>query len=200
MCQACGEQTLGIEHPLGLCKSEVMIEARDHWWAKVEYEIAKAPLHLQQALYIVEKHIRNDDGGEVACCGTFQPHFVNNLPYHDAPITEQETKFIIKILKGIAAGCRVLLRIAAETQLGQLGINLQQRSVTQFFKTIKEPLRKELSTRGTTSGIEKNKTKELNKNKKRNAIYLNKNLPSNVISHTNYSIDNDVFYWEFKAG
>ena len=75
-------------------------------------------------------------------------NFFNNLPYHDAPITEQETKLIIKILKAIAAGCGVLLRIAAETQLGQLGINLQQRSITQYFKTIQEPLRKNLSTRG----------------------------------------------------
>ena len=47
-----------------------MIEERALWWDRVNHRIAKAPLHLQQSLYIITKHIKEDVGGEIA----FLPH------------------------------------------------------------------------------------------------------------------------------
>jgi hypothetical protein len=197
-CQACGEVTTGIAHPLRQCKAVAMIEARAHWWDLVEFRIAKAPLHLQQSLYLIVKHIREDDGGETACCGTFLPHFVNNLPFVDEPITEDESKLILKVLKEVAAGCRRLLRLAAELQLGQLGVNLQQKTITKYYKLL-EPPRNPNPTRGLSQG--KQKDKKL-KNRNKQIIYLNKDLKPHDIILTTNSIDNDfnVLYREFKAG
>jgi hypothetical protein len=113
-CQACGEIVLGIEHPLRLCRSLDMIESRAHWWNEVERFIAKAPLHLQQDLYTVARHARTSSGGDTACCGTFLPHFVAELPMREDPIGEFEAKIFLKLFKTISAGFRRILRLAAE--------------------------------------------------------------------------------------
>ena len=67
--------------------------------------------------------MREDEGGEIACCGTFRQDLVNALPCADLLISEMEEKIIIKLLKTVAAGTRRLLRLAAEIQLGPLGVN-----------------------------------------------------------------------------
>ena len=81
-----------------------MIDAREGWWREVEHVLARSPLHLQQDLHIIIKHIRESTGGEVACCGSFLPHFVAGLPNRDKTITDQERKIILKLLKTIGAG------------------------------------------------------------------------------------------------
>jgi hypothetical protein len=103
----------------------------------------------------------------------------------------------MKILKEIASGCRRLLRLAAETQLGPLGINLQQKSLTSFFKVIKEPLKTPLTTRDDTLTSNKRNTK---RNRDKNISFLNMNLLPTDIFHSTHVIDSDVTYWEFKAG
>ena len=121
-------------------------------------------------------------GGRTACCFTFLPHFVNNLPHCDVPITEDESKLIFKVLREVAAVCRRLLRLAAELQLGQLGVNLQQKTITQYFK-IQEPPRPSNPTRESTQG--KQKGKKL-KNRNKQVIYLNKDLkPHDIFLTTN---------------
>ena len=73
LCQACGEAIKGIEHPIRQCCAQEIIDARDCWWREEEFFLSKAPLHLQQDLYIIIKHCRESEGGEIACCGSFLP-------------------------------------------------------------------------------------------------------------------------------
>jgi len=96
----------------------------------------------------------------------------------------------MKILKSIGAGCRRLLRLAAEVQHGPLGINLRQHTIREFFKPIH------------SIGVKTPKTYALqNKKKNKNIIELNKNLNPYDIFYTTPSMTiNDVLYWEFKAG
>jgi hypothetical protein len=102
----------------------------------VEHFISKSPLHLQQDLHIIAKHARYSPGGETACCGTFLPHFVSDLPNKDFALDEASCKAVLKLLKTISSGCRRLLRLAAETQLGPLGVNLRQYTISDFFKPL----------------------------------------------------------------
>jgi hypothetical protein len=108
---------------------------------------------------------------------------------------------VMKILREIAAGCRKLLRLAAETQLGQLGINLRQRSITQYFKVLKNPQRKPPLTGGCDQGHGENNNNNI-KYRNKHITHLNKNLTPLDIFHTTSCIDNElnVLYWEFKAG
>ncbi len=96
----------------------------------------------------------------------------------------------MKILKSIGAGCRRLLRLAAEVQRGPLVINLRQHTILEFFKPIH------------SSAIKTPKTYKLqNKKKNKNIIELNKNLKPHDIFNTTPSLTiNDILYWEFKAG
>ncbi len=156
----------------------------------MEYALARSPLHLQQDLHIIVKHCREGTGGEIACCGSFLPHFVSSLPNRDKPILEQERRLILKILKTVGSGCRRLLRLAAEVQRGPLGINLRQRSIMNYFKPIQAT---------TTKQPKKDEIQIKQKNK--NITELNKNLKPYDIFHTTPSLTmNDVLYWEFKAG
>ena len=47
-----------------------------------------------------------------------------------------EGKIVIKMLKTIAAGTRRLLRLAAEIQLGPLGVNYRQTALLEYFKPL----------------------------------------------------------------
>ena len=96
----------------------------------------------------------------------------------------------MKILKSVGAGCRRLLRLAAEVQRGPLGINLRQHTILEFFKPIH------------TTGVKTPKTYALqNKKKNKNIIELNKNLtPHDIFCTTPSMTINDVLYWEYKAG
>ena len=189
-CQACGEIIKGIEHPLRQCCAQEMIDARDAWWREVEHVLSKSPLHLQQDLHIIIKHCRESPGGETACCGSFLPHFVANLPNNNKIIDDLQRKVILKILKTVSAGCRRLLRLAAEIQRGPLGINLHQYTILNFFKPIH-----------TTTIKTPKSNAPIIKLKNKNMTYLNMNLNPHDIFHTTPSLTtNDVLYWEFKAG
>ena len=115
------------------------------------------------------------------------------LPDKDRQIDEFEGKLILKLFKRIAGGCRSLLRLAAETQLGPLGVNYRQSTITDFFKPNAPLVRVKSATTGGAVFVKKNR-KEI--------IYLNKNLkPCDIFYTTPSNVDNiDVLYWEFKAG
>jgi hypothetical protein len=191
-CHACGDGILGIEHPLRLCRSQAMIDARSHWWGEVDHFIARSPLHHQHILQSIAKHARESPGGETACCGIFLPHFVDGLPNKDCLINESEGKLILKLFKCIAGGCRRILRLAAETQLGPLGVNFRQATITDFSKTISPPVGKKITSAGRLPAGKKIR-KEI--------TYVNKNLkPTDIFYTTPSMTHNNVVYWEFKAG
>ncbi len=189
-CQSCGDVASGIDHPLRLCRAQCMIDARAHWWNDVEHYISKSPLHLQQDLYTIARHARETTGGEAACCGTFLPIFVNDLPMKDCSVDELEGKRILKLLRVISGGCRRLLRLAAECQLGPLGVNLRQYTIAEFYKPTTAVAPK------STIGHGASKPRKI-----KNITYLNKNLsPHDIFSNTPSLTFNDILYWEFKAG
>ena len=98
----------------------------------------------------------------------------------------------MKLLKTIGAGCRRLLRLAAEVQHGPLGINLRQHSILNYFKPIDKDV-----TKTSKTIVQQIKLK----NKNKNITDLNKHLTPFDIFHTTPSLTmNDVLYWEFKAG
>ena len=167
LCQACGEVIKGIEHPIRRCCAQEMIDARDGWWGEVGFVLSRTPLDLQQDIHIIIKYCRESDGGEIACCGSFLPSFVSNLPNGTKLLMDQERKAIMKVSKSIGAGCRRLLRLAAEVQRDPLGIVLRQHTILEFFKPIH-------STAVKTPKIYELKNK--NKKKNRNIIELKKIL------------------------
>ena len=174
-----------------------MIDARLHWWNEIEHFISKSPLHHQQTLYFLAKHAREFSGGETACCGTFLPHFVAGLPDNDRPVDKFEGKLILKLFKRIAGGCRKLLRSAAEAQLGPLGVNLRQSTITDFFKSNSLPVSGRPSPTGESAPVKKKNRTEI--------LYLNKDLLPNDIFYTTTStiiqdFYYDILYWEFKVG
>ena len=136
LCQGCMEPITSIQHPLRQCRVDEMIRARDQTWNQVDICINKAPRTLHNTLHSIIRHMREDEGGEIACCGTFRQDLVNALPCADLLISEMEEKIIIKLLKTVAAGTRQLLRLAAEIQLGPLGVNYRQTALTEFFKPL----------------------------------------------------------------
>ena len=130
------EPITSIQHPLRQCRVDEMISAREQIWNQVDICINKAPRTLHNTLHSIIRHMREDEGGEIACCGTFRQDLVNALPCADLLISEMEEKIIIKLLKTVAAGTRRLLRLAAEIQLGPLGVNYRQTALTEFFKPL----------------------------------------------------------------
>ena len=136
LCQGCMELISDIRHPLRHCKVDEMIKARDLLWTQVDICINKAPRNLHNVLHSIARHMREDEGGDIACCGTFRCDLVNALPCANLPIAEMEGKIIIKLLKTIAAGTRRLLRLAAEIQLGPLGVNFRQTALHEYFKPL----------------------------------------------------------------
>ena len=85
-----------------------------------------------------------------------------------------------------------MLRLAAETQLGPLGVNFRQSTITDFFKVNSPPVGKKFTTAGRSPSAKKIR-KEI--------VYLNKDLKPSDIFHTTPSMTyNNVVYWEFKAG
>ena len=112
-----------------------MIEERKRWWDAVEYRISKAPLQLQQSLHFIVKHIREDEGGATACCGTFLPHFVDGLPYRDAPISEQEAKQVMKILRRLRLAVGDFLDLPLRLNLDLWG-STYNKNLSQAFSKL----------------------------------------------------------------
>ncbi len=111
-----------------------MIKARSDWWKGVEGSIMKCKRSLHERLFTLTRAMRESPGGEVACCGSFQPKFVASLPQDPTLLTDRETKAVLRILKAVSGGARSVLRASAELQLGLSGINWRQRAITQYFK------------------------------------------------------------------
>jgi len=146
--------------------------------------------------------MRESEGGEIACCGSFLPKFVALLPNGHVPTSDHYVKSLNKVLKTVVKGTRLMLRQAAELQLGPTGINLQQTAITSYFK----PKDKKTTTRkkidwsdtpapSTSSHDIKNKKK--NNNIIPAIVYKNRNLRLDQIFSCLDS--NGKIYWEFKA-
>ena len=165
-----------------------MVDERDLWWQQVDRKISLAPYEFQHTLYLLTKHIREDAGGETACCGSFLPNFVNSLPNATLALTDLQSRWVLKILKVVAAGCRRMLRLAAEVQRGPLGINYRQTSLTSYFKA---PLL-------TALRIKEKDVAKTNLKNKFNRIDTTTHMTPTDFFHT--TLSNSIFYWEFKAG
>ncbi len=148
--------------------------------------------------------MRESEGGAIACCGSFIPNFVSQLTDRDAPVNELYIRALNKVLKTVVRGTRLILRQAAELQLGLDGINWRQSAITQYFK----PVHRGSITRrsGFISKVSNHPSLPLQnkkKNKKNNSIdtsimHKNRNL---IVDHIFDNVTSgDVTYWEFKAG
>ena len=209
LCQGCMEPILDITHPLRTCRVEELIQARNSNWEQADHLISKAPKYFHNTLHSISRHMREDAGGEIACCGTFRCDLVKQIPHADQSINDVEAKWILKLLKSIAAGTRRILRLSAEIQLGPLGINYRQTALTEFFKikpglptkVLKKP--KETDPSNPTPSLTPEETSPPT-----TRIKLTKNNKRNKSTHTRIAID-DIFaptsicgyiYWEVKAG
>ena len=149
--------------------------------------------------------MRESEGGDIACCGSFVPKFVSQLTDSDSPVNEHYIRSLNKVLKTVVRGTRLILRQAAELQLGLDGINWRQSAITQYFK----PVHRNSITRRRTGSIPKVSShtslpsQNKKKNKKNNSIdtrimHKNRNL---IVDHIFDNVTSgDVVYWEFKAG
>ena len=147
--------------------------------------------------------MREAEGGDVASCGSFLPKFVSQLEDSQSPIGERFIKSLNKVLKTVVRGTRIILRQAAELQLGLNGINFRQTAITQYFK----PVARKLITRRSTGSSSKlapslsapqNKKNKNKNNINHNITYKNRNLK---VDHVFDNITSGgIVYWEFKAG
>ena len=209
LCQGCMEPILDITHPLRTCRVEEMTQARKSSWEQADHVISRAPKYFHNTLHSISRHMREDAGGEIACCGTFRCDLVSRIPYADQSISDIEAKWILKLLKTIAAGTRRLLRLAAEIQLGPLGINYRQTALTEFFKIkpgLPTKILKKLKETDLVNPTPTTTPEETSQHTIRNK--LTKNNKRNKTTHTRITID-DIFaptsicgniYWEVKAG
>ena len=149
LCQGCMKPIADNKYPLRQCRADEMFRARNTIWEQADQSISKARKNLHNALHSITRPMREDEGGEIACCGTFRCDLVSKLPCANLPISEMEGKVMLKLLKTIAAGIRRLLRLSAEIQLAPLGINSRQTALTDFYKPIP---RKSSRAAGGTGG------------------------------------------------
>ena len=149
--------------------------------------------------------MRESEGGEIACCGSFVPKFVSQLTDSNSPVNESYIKSLNKVLKTVVRGTRLILRQAAELQLGLDGVNWRQSAITQYFKPVHRYsiTRKVTGPRSKVSNHTSLPSQIKKKNKKSNSIdsnimYKNRNL---IVDHIFDNVTSgDVVYWEFKAG
>ncbi len=158
---------------------------------------------FHESLFSITRHMREAEGGDVACCGSFLPKFVSQLDDNLSPIGERFIKSLNKVLKTVVRGTRLILRQAAELQLGLNGINFRQTAITQHFK----PVARKLITRRRAILPSKlapslpalqNKIKKNKNNINPIITYKNRNLK---VDHVFDNVTSGgVVYWEYKAG
>ena len=137
----------------------------------------------------------------MACCGSFLPIFVDQLPNKLDLIDDNYVKSLNKVLKVVVKGTRLIMRQATDLLQGGTAINWRQTAITSFYK----PKDKKKVTRkvidwsdNILSAKAKVRSKSL-KNKTDPSITLkNKNLRIDQIFSCNDS--SGMVYWEFKAG
>ena len=198
ICQGCLAPILDITHPLRSCTHVDMKEARDSIWKDVEVLIMRSRRDDQKILFLITRLMREQPGGETACCGSFRRDFVQIIPDSNANIDDVFKRTLLKILKTICSGSRRLLRLAAELQRGPLGINLRQAALSEFFKPVRQDpiLRKRRITKEASRGDSEASKK--NRNKKIIILRNSQELLSDVFENPTQT--GNLFYWEFKAG
>ncbi len=136
-------------------------------------------------------------------CGSFLPKFESKLDNNSSPIGEPFIKALNKVFKTVVRGTRLILRQAAELQLGLDGINFRQSAITQFFKPVTPKINTKRKMAWTPNPSSSLPGPENKKNKKKTNInpiitYKNRNLR---VEHVFDNVTSgDVVYWEFKAG
>ena len=202
-CGGCNQTICGVSHPLRNCPHVDMIEARSRCWNAVESAIMSCNRNFQDALFGITRHMRESEGGDVAVCGSFLPIFVSQLDNNSYPISEAFIKALNKVLKTVVRGTRLILRQAAELQLGLSGINFRQTAITQFYKPVAPKIntkrKMDWSPNPTSSPPDPGNKKNKKKNNTNPTItYKNRNLR---VEHVFDNVTSgDVVYWEFKAG
>ena len=205
LCEGCNQAIGGISHPLRHCPHVDMIEVRSRCWKSVEASIMNCDRKFHESLFSITRHMRESEGGEIACCGSFVPKFVSQLTDSNSPVNESYIKSLNKVLKTVVRGTRLILRQAAELQLGLDGVNWRQSAITQYFKPVHRNsiTRKVTGPRSKVSNHTSLPSQIKKKNKKSNSIdsnimYKNRNL---IVDHIFDNVTSgDVVYWEFKAG
>ena len=179
-----------------------MIEFRKRWWCSVEASIMGWSKAFHSALFAITRHMRESEGGDVACCGSFLPKFVSQLPDCNEPISDQFAKSLNKVLKTVVRGTRLMLREAAELQLGLCGVNLTQTAITSFFKPTARKVthRRKISWTENTVAVASNNCKKASGKIKSDPAIAKKNKDLKVEHIFSNVFSDGRIYWEFKAG
>ncbi len=224
-CQGCLQPVTDVSHPIRHCRANEIIAVRDKLWKDVEAAIMRSPRANHSFLFDLVNHIRTKSRGDIACCGTFVPEFVSQLTSSDTLLDDNLTRSLTKVLRVIALGTRLLLRTAAEVQLGQIGINWRQTGIKEHFKPsllaerlqtpqnvvvpsndriaklIAGPKSSTLKKSGSSKKYSNNykiKRITLNPNDYDIDFTMNKNL--NISDIFDCKPLDDGIYWELKAG
>jgi len=156
---------------------------------------------LHERLFTLTRAMRETPGGEVACCGSFQPKFVASLPQDPTLLTDRETKAFLRILKAVSGGAKSVLRASAELQLGLSGINWRQPAITHYFKPALKMVKTKVSRSWVDRPISSTDLSPKRKGKSDNTFFLTKNRNLTVFNVFDSIVhDDDTVYWEFKAG
>ncbi len=217
-CQGCLQVVSDISHPIKHCLCVEAIAARDKLWKDVETAVMRSPRKHHPFLFDIVNQIRTKTKGEIACCGTFVPEFVNQLTAAGDPLEDDRAKVLTKVLRTIALGTRTLLRVSAEIQLGPIGINWRQTSIKEHFKfaapskRLQTPYNVVVPSNDRIARIiveprntEKRISNRSRKNNKNNNecdydIDFKQNKTLNIFDIFDSKPQVDGIYWELKAG
>ena len=202
VCEGCGQPISGISHPLRSCCHSDMVKLRDNWWRSVDQTIMSCNRAFHESFFSITRHMRESDGGEIACCGSFTPGFVNQLSNAEVTVSDSFVKSLNRVLKTVVRGTRMMLREAAELQVGPAAVNWNQTAITKFFKPKDRQVvvrrRVDWSDATDRNPLTNNKSKKKNNKIDYNISLKNKNLN---ISQVFLCIESGGrSYWEFKAG
>jgi len=159
---------------------------------------------MHERLFALTRLLREGEGGEVACCGSFLPSFVSLLPDSHTILSDSEVKTVLRVLKEVSGGARRVCRASAEIQVGLCGINWRQTTIGQFFKPkplpAKPRVKRDYSDSLPTNRCVPPPLSKSEKNRLRADIVKhnsNLNVDNIFISYIN---DDNTVYWEFRAG
>jgi hypothetical protein len=178
-----------------------MIKLRDNWWSSVDQTIMSCNRAFHEPFFSITRHMRESEGGDVACCGSFIPSFVNLLTDSESMVSDSFVKSLNRVLKTVVRGTRRMLREAGELQTGPVAVNWTQTAITKFFK----PTDRRMVVRKKIDWSDAGECHLTNKKSKKKDSKIDYNISRKNkdlnISQIFRSVESGGrYYWEFKAG
>jgi len=214
-CPACGDPSVGIKHPLRLCKNVEVIEERERWKNNVEECLRGIPAKHRAPLEDLWSCMQRGSYGEYACCGVFLPGFLSKLDKAEVAISKKDVARLKRLTRVVGRGAREVLRVQTEQNTLSRAVDLRQLSIKDFLTDVGP--RGEAATKTKRAGAaslsddksdaSSDKEAEYGSDAEGNVVKLRYPIKAGAVIK-NFLLSRwhlggglgRVKYWEFKAG